>query len=44
MEPGRGETGASCVEPVRELIGTFEARPTAYSGRSLTGSFEATRS
>lgn len=27
-----------------ELVGTFEARPTAYSGRTLTGSFEATRS
>jgi hypothetical protein len=27
-----------------ELVGTFQARPTAYSGRTLTGSFEAARS
>lgn len=27
-----------------ELVGTFEARPTAYSGRALAGSFEVTRS
>jgi hypothetical protein len=27
-----------------ELVGTFEARPTSYSGETLSGSFEATRS
>jgi len=27
-----------------ELVGTFEARPTSYSGASLSGSFEVTRS
>jgi hypothetical protein len=27
-----------------ELVGTFEARPAGYGGRTVTGSFEATRS
>ena len=27
-----------------KLVGTFEARPTTYSGRTMKGSFEASRS